>query len=267
MTDPEYRALPGVNFSTLKHFAVSPLAYRDALDAPRADTPAMLLGRAVHCAVLEPDTFAARYAVRPDGIDRRTKDGRAAWDAFLADAGGREVIDADTAALACCVRDAVRRHPAAARQLQEGAAEVVMQWRDADTGMGCKARADWIGPGLILDLKTASRLARHAWPSEVARRLYHAQLAFYRDGAHACGHGADLEPVIIAAETARPYDVGVFALDEDSIYCGQATYRDWLARLVHCVRDDHWPGQYPSEETLHLPAWAYGEDDEPAEVR
>lgn len=33
MTEKEYRALEGVNFSTLKHMATSPLAYRHALEA------------------------------------------------------------------------------------------------------------------------------------------------------------------------------------------------------------------------------------------
>lgn len=260
-----YAAIDAVNFSSLKVMATSAKAYRDALEAPREDTPAMAMGRAVHCAVLEPDEFPLRYALRPDGIDRRTKDGKAAWEAFVAANAGRDVLDADEYRRALAIRDAVRGHGPAAARLATGRAEQVIQWTDAETGVACKARADFIstvGRGAIVDLKTTSKLNPRMWPSEVARRFYHAQLAFYIDGAHAAGLGA-LDAVIIGVESARPYDCGVWTLDEDSLYCGQQTYREWLARLVECRRTNVWPGLYPQEEPLRLPAWAFGDDNEP----
>lgn len=265
MTESDYRALPGVNFSTLKTMAVSPMAYRAALETPRADTPALSLGRAVHCAVLEPDWFDSRYVVRPAGIDRRTKDGKAAWEAFVSDNAGKQILDAEEHATAIAVRDAVMRHPAAARRLAEGKAEQVFQWTDAETGLKCKARADWIGGGVLLDLKTTSKLAPRMWPAEVARRLYHAQLAFYLDGAHAAGLG-NFDGVIIGVESAKPHDVGAWVLDGDAIYCGQLLYREWLSRLVECQRTGIWPGMYPEEEVLSLPAWALDDDDSQKEA-
>lgn len=64
MTRDEYNALEGVNWSNLKHAEKSPKHYRHEADSgDKEPTDAMLMGLAVHCAVLEPDEFARRYVV------------------------------------------------------------------------------------------------------------------------------------------------------------------------------------------------------------
>ena len=284
MTFAEYRALPALNFSTLKHLARSPRAYQDALAHPTADTSAMQLGRAGHCAVLEPDEFPRRYMLFPSeflaraDLNRASTDGKkfeAAWLAadasrrkikdadgyrravFCSEYPGVEVLDVAAYEQALAIRDAVRAHKPAMDLLDEGKAEQVIQWTDERTGIACKGRCDWITARALADLKTTSRLAPGMWSTEVARRHYHAQLAWYLDGAFAAGLGA-LVPVLLAVENSRPFDVGVFDLDEDAIYCGRETYRAWIDRLVICKRTGDWPGMYPQRETLSLPAWAFG---------
>ena len=42
-------------------------------------TDALLTGSAFHKLVLDPDGFCDEFAVLPEGIDRRTKDGKAAF--------------------------------------------------------------------------------------------------------------------------------------------------------------------------------------------
>lgn len=100
----DYGEVPGVNFSTLKHMAKSPLAYRHAVENRRADTPDLAVGRYVHALVFEPDSVAERYAVH-DGThpidyvvyehgDRRGK----VWEAFKALHEGRTILKPDEAA-------------------------------------------------------------------------------------------------------------------------------------------------------------------------
>ncbi len=66
----ENAAVPRCNFSTLKHVATSPKHYRHALESPKKDSVAMILGRTAHTAAFEPKRFQLEYAVWSDS--RRT---------------------------------------------------------------------------------------------------------------------------------------------------------------------------------------------------
>ena len=89
----KYESIKALNWSSLKEVSTSPRAYRWRQDHPRKDTAALTMGPAVHCAILEPAEFAARYIVRPADIDGRTKAGRAWHDDAIA--SGRGVLTAE----------------------------------------------------------------------------------------------------------------------------------------------------------------------------
>jgi len=56
ITDEDYFANPAVNHSLLARISCPKKAR-----LPRPDTKALLEGRVIHCAVLEPEAFDARY--------------------------------------------------------------------------------------------------------------------------------------------------------------------------------------------------------------
>jgi exodeoxyribonuclease VIII len=97
ISNDAYHGGPGVSKSGLDLIARSPLhywtRYLDPQRTPTEPTPSMRLGTAIHTAVLEPGEFAKRHHVAPV-VDRRTKDGKAAWEAALAAAedAGAELI-------------------------------------------------------------------------------------------------------------------------------------------------------------------------------
>jgi exodeoxyribonuclease VIII len=91
--DADYRAAHGLNWSRLKVLDKSPLHYKHAIDHPRADTPALSLGRAFHAALLEPDRYAAEFRVWPGSRAGRV------WEAVQANlSADRVVFFADVAA-------------------------------------------------------------------------------------------------------------------------------------------------------------------------
>ena len=92
----KYEDIDAVNKSTLWEMRKSPLHYWHLThDTPREDTKAMQLGRAVHAAILTPTAYKRDFAVTPD-IDRRTKAGKEAYEAFCAEAEGKEILPART---------------------------------------------------------------------------------------------------------------------------------------------------------------------------
>lgn len=253
LTFAEYAALDAINWSTLKEMANSPLHYRHRLCSERPDSDAMAFGRAVHCAVLEPDEFPRRYVLW-DGGRRAGK----AWEEFCAVNAGREILTAERYDRALAIRDAVRRHPVARGLLRSGRAEQTLLWTDSHTGLRCKARLDWVRPRArtVVDLKTTSDLDPRRFAASAARLLYHGQAAFY------------LRPLpewtfsIIAFESDGPHDVAVFELGEDVLWAGDDLATRLLRAVVKCREARHWPGRYPAATELELPGWAFpGEDD------
>lgn len=66
VTDAEYFAHPAINCSGLKTILQkTPMHFKYEQSASRKETLAMKLGSAVHCAVLESESFNERYVVAP----------------------------------------------------------------------------------------------------------------------------------------------------------------------------------------------------------
>lgn len=257
-----YRAIPALNWSLLKHAATSPRHFRYWKTHTRPDTPQMALGRAVHTAVLEPDSFPLGYVVW-DGA-RRGKD----WIEFrdVNTAAGREILNADEYAKCLAIRDAVRSHPVAARILEGAATEVTLQWTDEKTGLACKARADILNGGTLGDLKTARTIDEREFAANAYRLGYFGQAAFYASGAEAVFGERPDGCCFIAVESDPPHDVAVYEIDDDSLYCAENEVRQLLNLVADCERTGKWPGRYEQRQILRAPAWAYPSEDEMDEL-
>ena len=82
-SDFDYRREEGVNQSSLKKILESPAHYQAALKQKFITTPAMEIGTALHCRVLDGATaFDRQYVKKPDGLSLATKEGKA-WKAEL----------------------------------------------------------------------------------------------------------------------------------------------------------------------------------------
>jgi len=249
-TFPAYRRTKAVNWSTLKEMARSPKHYRYRLENPPEETPGMRLGRAIHTAVLEPDAFPLEYVVY-DGPRRAGKE----WEEFALVNGRKTILKNDEYQTALDVRDAVQGHKLAARMLRRGRSEVTLQWTDPQTRMRCKGRLDHLRGDTLIDLKSTRDVDNRLFGRLCANMEYHAQLAFYRRGLLATGHKP--APVyIVAVESAAPFDVAVFAVDEDVLEAGDMLVRRLLHQVKTCRRLRRWPGRYESEESLAFPEWA-----------
>lgn len=250
-----YRDLPGVNWSTLKHMARSPLHYNAAATGALVkDTPAMAFGRAVHTAVLEPDMFPRSYVVWDGGIRRG-----AVWESFRAANEAKEIVSAADYERALALRDAVRGHGVAGPLLDNGVAERVLMWIDEQTGITCKARLDWVSDALV-DLKTTTDVDERVFGQHAARLGYHGQLAFYRRGLVANGYPETTPVRLIAVESDEPHDVAVYELDDDVLWAGDALVDRLLEELEACMAQNTWPGRYPETTRLVLPSWAWPQE-------
>lgn len=259
-TFSDYRAVKAVNWSNLKHMERSPAHYRAAVDGDleRPASPALAFGSLVHALTFEPATVDQFYAV--EEVDRRTKAGKERAEALAA--SGRELVKPDVYARAFRVANAVRTSPLVASYLDGARHELTVTWTHPGTGLACKGRLDWVHEPTrtLLDLKTARDVGRRFFGRQSASLGYVGQLGgMYRD---ACRYGLGWTPeriLIVAVESAPPFDLAVYQLDSQAVEYGEATVDALLARVAECEASGNWPGAHPEVETLDVPGWLYGD--------
>jgi hypothetical protein len=274
MTFDRYRAIPAVNWSTLKHLyvdrapvtddrlcIVSPLRYKFFKEQPEAtvETDAMRLGKLTHTAVFEPDRLPLEYVVCACE-DKRLK----AHQACKLAAEGRTLVSESAYGKALAIRDAVRTHPIASWYLRDGEAERTIQWTDQATGLACKGRLDWLSHtgGCVVDLKTTNDIGERVFRATCEKLGHFRQLAMYCAGAAACDLLVPpVRAVIIAVENKPPHEVAVYAVEADSLASAGAEVDELLSVLKACKEADKWPGRFETEQLLRRPDWVMGEPE------
>ena len=262
MTNDDYHAADGISASGLKLIGRSPLhywaRYIDPNREPQEQTPSLRLGTAIHTAVLEPMRYASEYAVAPK-VDRRTKDGKETWAAFEEECAAKKltVISADDHATCMAISERLNRHPAASVLFRSGVAELSMFWEDAETGVPCKCRPDWLIKGMaILDVKSTQDASADAFARSIYNYEYHMQAAWYLDGVRACIDKDAPEAFIFAAfEKDAPHAPAFYSADGDMIALGRQLYRKRLATYAACKAQNFWPGYPAGITSISLPAW------------
>lgn len=257
LTNSEYHAHPAVSKSHLDKVAKSPAHYwahyLDPERVPPEPTAAMMLGTALHTAVLEPHLWGEQYATAPEGIDRRTKVGKEAWAAFEAEAQGKTVLTGEDAQRIQRMAAAVHQHPASSFLLElPGTREASYFWTDEETGLECKCRPDWHSQDrrIIVDVKTTKDASPREFARSVAAFRYHVQANWYQRPFQEAE-----QFLFIAVESQAPHLVAVYAATPGMVAAGGRTADRDLRLLAACRASDRWPGYSEEIQPLDLPTW------------
>jgi hypothetical protein len=230
--------------SALKAFAQSPNHYLAYVTKTIDPSPAMELGSAIHCAILEPDKFVERYAIAP-AVDRRTKEGKSTWQEFSDANAGKTILTEQDAAQIQCVNDAVTQCTPACDLL--AGCEFELSTRDLIAEFPFTGIADAFGGDYVVDLKTCRDASPEGFMRDASNLKYHWQATIYRLLFH-------VERFYwIAAETTAPYNVAVYQ-QSDQAY--GITLPHVLDAIEKFKRWDGTPGSYFDGITeLRLPPW------------
>lgn len=268
MTEMEYNKAPGIRRSDLWKIEESPEKFRYAMDHPEEQTAAMVFGTAMHTLVLEPMRFNAEYAVAPS-VDRRTKTGKAMWEAFAADNEGKTLLSQDDADVMAGMELAIENCRLANDLLRgEGESEQAYFWTDDFTGEKCKIRCDRVvrrdGKIFVVDYKTTKNADTRRFNTEIWTLGYYMQAAMYAEGVKAA-MGLDYTPgfIFVAQEKKAPYAVNVIEVTDEVMTAGKEKFWTLLRRYQECREADLWPGyvdDVPNE--TYLPGWYESEMEE-----
>lgn len=259
MTESEYRRQEGISRTELWRLRESPEKFKWYQEHPEPPTPALLFGAAVHKMLLEPETFDTEFAVAPE-VDRRTKDGREAYSAFLAAFEGRSVISqADFDKAVEMARKAV--DAPFVKKLLAGEREKPFYWTDDLTGEPCKIRVDCLttigGKPVIVDYKTTADASTDAFMRSAINYGYDFQAGMYCEGVEKATGQKPLF-VFIAQEKTAPYAVNILQADELMVKRGYDIFRELIGIYHECKTTGNWYGYlgaYNVINNLSLPAW------------
>jgi exodeoxyribonuclease VIII len=216
----------------------------------------MRFGAALHDALLLPNEFPMRYVEEPI-LDRRTKEGKIAFQEFQTEHVGKSILSPLDMARIRGMVESARKHRTAGALIEAGVSELSCFWDDEETLLPCKARPDLLIDSTIIDIKTTRDASHRAFQKSVASYRYHVQAAWYLDGV------SKFQPaerfIIISIESEPPYATAIYELDHATIEAGRAAYRKDLEKLNQCKQVNKWPAYGEEIETINLPHWAWEE--------
>tara|TARA_R100001510_G_scaffold7624_1_gene5899 strand:- start:5280 stop:6047 length:768 start_codon:yes stop_codon:yes gene_type:complete len=180
------------------------------------ETLPMIFGRAYHVAMLEPNDFNDKVLVF-NSATRTTK-------------GFKEFKENNPKAPTIILQkeydkimymqDVLFGHSEVRDLLQsEGEREIANAWKDEDTNVFCKGKADYRNGSVLVDLKTTADGSFYGFSNSCKKYGYDRQSAFYMDG-----FGCD-EFVFITQEKERPYNVSIFYAGDEFIERGRQEYK------------------------------------------
>lgn len=260
----DYQKWDAVNFSRLKPIRGTASKCKYEIDHPKDPTPAMILGSSLHVATLEPARFESQFFIRPE-CDRRTKEGKEIYAKAMAEAHGRLMLEDGEEIEALRAMAKVIQTNCASRLFLDcaGQNEVSALWRDAETGLMCKARFDRLLPSfdrlpgkppVIVEIKSDRNAEPWAFGKTCDDRQYAGQAASYCH-AHKMITGVRPAHIFIVVENTPPHDLQVHMLDDQGLQTGMLEYREMLNRYAECERTGIWPGYDEKINVLSLPKW------------
>lgn len=224
-------------------------AWKDGL-IERKETEAMTIGSITHRCLLEPETVAGAFAVRPEGLDMRTKAGKD-WQA---EQGEKPVLSSNIASNIKGMVGAIHRHPEAKRLFVTAKTEQSI-FIDHD-GLSLKCRVDVLPEhgNIIADVKTCESADPDEFSKSIANYHYYRQAYFYLKLCKIAGM-EKTNFVFIAVEKTPPYEVALYVLEEDAMDAGRMTIERDLATVRSCFENNKWPGRPLNIQAIGLPLW------------
>lgn len=271
LPNEDYHLIDALSATGIKRILQSPMHYKFDRDNPREQTDSMLLGTALHMAILEPDLYAKHVVVVPEDAPKRptaaqlraAKPSPAAveaiqfWEKFDRQAEGKLVLSDEQLQKVEGMAGAVRRHPIHDAMLCDGRPELSLQWLDARLGIPCKCRYDYLrNDGIALDLKTCTDASPDGFLRSVTQFKYHYQEAHYRNGHEHLFNESPRAFIFIAVENVAPYGCAAYVIEPNAIQFALNRVEEAMLLYKQARETGFWRGYTSKVLPLTLPRWA-----------
>jgi len=257
LPESEYHSLAAIGSSTIKQMAVSPKYFMECIARQGETNPAFAIGSMFHEAILEPEKDPS-FIAAPE-VDRRTKEGKAAYAEFQENCNGKEVIKKEDFEN-CKAMIATFKDTGAYDRTFKGGAKTEVSIIGPDK----KCRFDLLKEkptGFIAyDLKTTADIPRDAsaWQRFFIKSGYHIQSAWYQDVAKEAGINI-LAFHFAVISKKYPYEHAVVTLDDEFLEYGREQANRSYELLKECQKTGIWPGVFEmsgaGSQVIEKPRW------------
>lgn len=239
-TFPEYLGKTDyIAASDIKNFMHSPkVYYYERFEKVREEVATerhFPIGSAIHEAVLEPHLFKSNYIIC-EKFDRRTKDGKAAYEAFLLTTEGKTLLFQDEMDMILRMAESALKNKTLTELLKDSYREVSCYTHDPITGLKIRMRPDSLAKtkSTITDLKSCINSSPRKFKSDCYNYDYSLSAAYYMDFIGRENY------VFAAMEKTAPYQTSLFQLNDDMIEYGRKQYRTGLDLLKWSIDNNYW---------------------------
>lgn len=225
-------------------------------------TEALILGDAIHKAILEPDLFSTNFVelpgdapARPTAAMLKSKNPSANsmdrvswWADFQAEHGEKIALKSDDYLMVTRMRDAVYAHPTVRKNnlLVGGNVEQSFYAIDPETGALIKCRTDYETlerDARIIDVKSTDDASPEGFAKSVYKYRYDVQNGWY---PHVIRSAFEQQVevrsfIFIAIEKEWPHAIGIHWLDPEDIATGLVVAKRDLRLIESCKASNEWP--------------------------
>lgn len=249
----KYHAIRAVSATFLKRFLLDTPAHAKAMLDGLLDeeSSAMNKGTALHAALLEPQVFAATYAIGPE-VRRNS----AEWKAFVAANPDREPIKPSENADVLGMRDSIWADAYCAKAIKAcDCRELTILW-EHETGILCKARIDLFSTrsAMLLDVKTTGDLSR--FERTAFDQGYDIQICHYCNALTAHGM-APKTAGFLCCEQSAPWLPDIYQPSGEMLAGGFDLIDRAMPLIAQCFDSGKWPGYRTDNKAKRLDVPAY----------
>lgn len=228
-----------ISASDIKTFLKSPKTYyfRKYLSTKKDEQERHLaIGSAIHEMVLEPHQFHQNFFVYPK-IDKRTKEGRIAYEQFLIESKGKTLLSDEEMELVAIASAESMKNDTLIELMRDSYRELSCYTIDEKTGIKIKLRPDNLckKKSTIVDLKTCLDASYYGFKRSVETYQYYISAALYADFLNRENY------VFCAIEKQEPYQTSLFSIDDEYMERGRKAYRLALDLMKWCYDNKYFP--------------------------
>lgn len=237
-TFPEYLSKKDfIAASDIKTFLKSPKLYyyEKYLKQEKEELRHLSIGSAIHEKVMEPEYFDLHFIVFPK-VDKRTKDGKAAYETFVKQAEGKTIIYEDELEMINIIAETAKSNKTFMSFLEDSYTELSCYTVDEKTGLRIRMRPDILSKSksTIVDIKSCMESSPKEFKRNVFSYGYNLSAAYYCDFINRENY------VFAAMEKSQPYQVSLFVCNDDMLEGARYKYRMGLDLLKWSYDNNFW---------------------------